>query len=162
MGSNPIGPSNALSLFMNLHDHFKSDHAKLRNRVAEVQAIVSGNDPARLEEIFLTLQREVRAHLRKEDDVYYPHVDAGKKIADRELIHSLRNDHAAVIFTLESLAIRLRKKVPVDEWKTKFDGMIAVLLAHFDHEEKALFPEVDRLFKPAELQKLFDKIKGLE
>ena len=31
-------------------------------------------------------------------------LDDGKRVEDRGLIHQLRNDHAAVIFTLESLA----------------------------------------------------------
>jgi len=55
-------------------------------------------------------------------------------------MHALRNDHAAVVFTLESLAIRLRRKVPLEEWKTKFEGMIKVLLEHFTIEEKNYSP----------------------
>ena len=145
---------------MTLHELFTADHAKLRQRIVEIQTVLAKN-PQKLEDHFPTFQQDVRAHFRKEDDVYYPHVGAGKKIADRELIHALRNDHAAVVFTLESLAIRLRKKVPLEEWKAKFDALIKVLLPHFDHEEKKLFPEVERLYEPAELQALLEKIQAL-
>src|SRR5258706_113609 len=103
---------------MTLHELFTADHAKLRTQIADLQAVLA-KSPKKLEGMFPAFQQDVRAHFRKEDDVYYPHVDGGKKITDRELIHALRNDHAAVIFSLESLAIRLRKKVPVEEWKTK-------------------------------------------
>jgi iron-sulfur cluster repair protein YtfE (RIC family) len=146
---------------MTLHELFIAEHAKLRQRVAEVQAVLAKN-PDQLEAVFSTFHQEVRAHFRKEDEVYYPFVDAGKKIKDRELIHALRNDHAAVVFTLESLAIRLRKKVPLPEWKGKFETMIKVLLPHFDHEEKKLFPEVERIISPTELQSLQDKIQALQ
>jgi iron-sulfur cluster repair protein YtfE (RIC family) len=145
---------------MTIHDIFSADHAKLRKLIQDVQAALA--HPEKLEEVFLKLQKETRAHLRKEDEVYYPHVDAGKKISDRELMHTLRNDHAAVVFALESLAIRLRKKVPVSEWKVKFETMINVLLPHFDHEEKVLFPEVERVLPPAELKMLLDKVQALE
>ena len=145
---------------MNVHELFAADHVRLRQRVVEIQTVLAKN-PAKLEELFLAFQQEVRTHFRKEDEVYYTRVDAGKKINDRELIHHLRNDHAAVVFTLESLAIRLRKKVPLEEWKTKFDAMIKVLLPHFDHEEQKLFPEVERTLPPATLQDLLDKVQAL-
>ncbi len=77
--------------------------------------------------------------------MYYPKVDADKRLPDRALMHALRNDHAAVVFALESLAIRLRKKVPVADWKVKFDTMINVLLPHFDQEEQQLYVAAERI-----------------
>jgi len=99
--------------------------------------------------------------LKKEDSVYYPAIDTGKQFADRELMHSLRNDHAAVVFALESLAIRLRKKVPLEEWKPKFEMMTKVLLEHFETEEKKLFPQVESGLPPATLQTLLIDIQAL-
>ena len=62
-------------------------------------------------------------------------------MTDRGLIHQLRNDHAAVIFTLESLAIRLRKNGVNPDWRTRFDNLMNVFLPHLDQEEKNLFPD---------------------
>src|SRR3982751_2328331 len=101
---------------MTLHDLFATDHAQLRDRIAELQSASRKNVEA-VEVLYPAFQQAARAHFRKEDEVYYPYVDAGKRIEDRELMHTLRNDHAAVVFALESLAIRLRKKVPLPEWK---------------------------------------------
>jgi len=145
---------------MNVHQLFSADHAKLRQRINEIQEILT-NTPEKLESVFPTFQREVREHFRKEDEAYYPHVDAGKTTSDRELMHALRNDHAAVVFALESLAIRLRKKVPLGEWKMKFDTMTKVLLPHFDQEEQKLFLEVERVLPPDELKTLLDKVQAL-
>ncbi len=146
---------------MNIHELFETDHAQLRKRIADVKSALSG-PPDILESTFSNLQKEVRDHFRKEDEVYYPYVDAGGKIGDRELMHTLRNDHAAVVFALESLAIRLRRKVPMSEWKVKFETMINVLLPHFDDEEKKLFPEIARLLAPDELKMLLKKVHALE
>src|SRR5262245_20393098 len=101
---------------MTLHEIFIADHKRLRQEIAALQTAVAKKSPG-LEEMYLAFQKHAREHLLKEDGVYYPHVDAGKRIADRDLMHTLRNDHAAVVFALESLAIRLRKKVPLTEWK---------------------------------------------
>jgi iron-sulfur cluster repair protein YtfE (RIC family) len=145
---------------MTVHELFTADHVRLRKEIAAIQSALASK-PGHLESLFLDFQKSARAHLRKEDEVYYPHVDAGKKLRDRELMHSLRNDHAAVVFALESLAIRLRKKVPLPEWKLKFDTMINVLLAHFDMEEQTLFPAVQSALPPAELKTLLDKVQAL-
>jgi len=145
---------------MTVHDLFTADHIRLRKEIAGIQSALASK-PGELESLFLDFQKSARAHLRKEDEVYYPYVDAGKKLGDRELMHSLRNDHAAVVFALESLAIRLRKKVPLPEWKVKFDTMINVLLEHFDTEEQKLFPFVERALPPAELKALLEKVQAL-
>jgi iron-sulfur cluster repair protein YtfE (RIC family) len=146
---------------MHIHDIFIADHKTLRQKIAELQSAVEKRSD-QLETLYLAFQKEMRDHFRKEDEVYYPYVDGEKKIADRELMHTLRNDHAAVVFALESLAIRLRRKVPLEEWAVKFDSMIQVLLPHFDHEEKNLFPEVEKTFPASALQTLLEKVQALE
>jgi iron-sulfur cluster repair protein YtfE (RIC family) len=146
---------------MTLHELLTAEHGRLRQQIADIQKALQTRNPA-LESAYAAFQKDARAHFRKEDEVYYPHVDQGKKLGDRELMHSLRNDHAAVVFALESLAIRLRKQVPMDEWKAKFDTMIKVLLIHFEQEEQKLFPTVERLLPPAELQDLLTKTQALE
>ena len=55
-------------------------------------------------------------------------------------MHQLRNDHAAVVFTLESLAIRLRKNGVNPDWRSRFENLMDVFLPHLDQEEKTLFP----------------------
>jgi iron-sulfur cluster repair protein YtfE (RIC family) len=144
---------------MTIHELFIADHARLRHQITTLQNTTASL--ADLEQSYAGFQKDLRAHFHKEDSVYYAYVDAEKKIPDRELFHTLRNDHAAVIFALESLAIRLRKKVPLPEWKSKFHTMIQVLLPHFDQEEQKLFPEVERLFTPAELEALHEKVRSL-
>ncbi|OGR93101.1 MAG: hypothetical protein A2992_08860 [Elusimicrobia bacterium RIFCSPLOWO2_01_FULL_59_12] len=145
---------------MTVHELFAREHAQLRQGITEILRTLTEN-PQGLEGVFLKFQHDARAHFRKEDEVYYPYVDSGKKIGDRELMHTLRNDHAAVIFALESLAIRLRKKSPPAEWKVKFETMTSVLLPHFDHEEQKLYPEVERVLLPADHQKLLEQIQAL-
>jgi hypothetical protein len=96
---------------------------------------------AGLLEDFRTL---IQKHFRRED-FFYRRIDDGKRVSDRGLMHTLRNDHAAVLFTLESLAIKLRKGGPTPEWEKRLMSMFDVLLPHLDHEEADLFPLIESL-----------------
>src|SRR4051812_19090513 len=102
MGSNPIGPSNVFISTMTVHESLTNDHQTIRKRVADIQAAI-GKDKAKLESLFSLFQGDVSRHFNRED-VYYRVLDEGKRIDERVLMHDLRNDHAAVVFTMESLA----------------------------------------------------------
>ena len=145
---------------MTVHDQLKADHQIIRERIAEIKQALTKN-PAQLAKLFPALQATIRAHLRKEDDVYFHVLDDGKRISNRELMHDLRNDHAAVVFSLESLAIKLRNGLPVPEWKKKFEAMTAVLLPHLDHEEKELFEKAEKLLTAPEFKTIQDEIQKL-
>ena len=123
---------------MNPHDLLVSDHQKLRTQAGSLRAAIE-KDPKKLESELLSFQQAVQKHFKLENG-YYRVLDDGKRFSDRGLVHQLRNDHAAVVFTLESLAIRLRKNGVNPDWRTRFDNLMAVFLPHLDEEEKNLFP----------------------
>src|SRR5947209_6818655 len=100
---------------MEPHDLLASDHQELRAQADRLQSLV-GQDPEKLGKALADFQTSVSKHFKREDG-YYRIVDNDKRIPDRGLIHQLRNDHAAVIFTLESLMIRLRKNGVNPEWR---------------------------------------------
>jgi iron-sulfur cluster repair protein YtfE (RIC family) len=154
--ANPIG----LTPIMNIHDYFRSEHRQIEEQVSSIRKTLKAS-PEKLEVQFSKFHSLVRSHLRGEDEIYYPSVDGEKQISNRTLMHDLRNDHAAVVFTLESLAIRLRRKVPLTEWQVKFESMAQVLLAHFAHEENVLFPEVEKRITAADLNALLTQVKDL-
>ena len=84
----------------------------------------------------------------------------GKRVPDRGLIHQLRNDHAAVVFTLESLVIRLRKNGINPDWQSRFDNLMNVFLPHLDQEENHLFPIGRKMLSSAELDTISQKIQS--
>ena len=145
---------------MTANEILLADHSALRKQIAEVQAALAKN-PKKLAELYPPLQTALQNHFRREDSVYYRFLDEHPQRPDRELMHTLRNDHAAVLFTLESLAIRLRKNSPMDEWTQRFKQMEDVLFTHFDREERELFPWADQQL-PAERQSaLLQEIQNL-
>jgi len=145
---------------MTTHELLTADHEAIRKLATRLQA--AAKKPLQTFSDLLTgLQQAVQKHFRREE-VYYRTLDDGKRIQDRDLMHTLRNDHAAVIFSLESLAIRLRKNGYNPEWQKRLDGMLAVLLPHLDQEEKTLFPKGATLLSPAEMKSIQEQIETIE
>jgi len=61
--------------------------------------------------VFLNFQKERAPIFAKEDEVYYPHVDAGKRIPDRELIaHAAQGPLPPSFFALKAWLFGCGKK----------------------------------------------------
>jgi hemerythrin-like domain-containing protein len=145
---------------MNPHDVLTSDHQNLRDQAAKLRGLVD-QDPQKLSAALAEFQKAVQQHFKRED-AYYRVLDDGKRIEDRGLIHQLRNDHAAVVFTLESLAIRLRKNGVNPDWRTRFDNLMNVFLPHLDQEDNRLFPLGKKLLSRQELDAISQQIDNCE
>jgi hemerythrin-like domain-containing protein len=147
---------------MTLHDRFVTEHKALRQQVTEIRSALSAKSTPKVQELFSSFQEALRRHLHEEDSAYYRVLDDGRRVTDRGLMHGLRNDHAGVIFALESLMIRLRKPVPLPEWEKRFSAMIDVLLPHFDREEKELFPQAEKLLTPEQTKAILEEIERIK
>src|SRR5258706_5146044 len=145
---------------MNPHDLLAADHKALRTQADVLQKAVA-LDPVQLMDVLIDFQKNVQKHFKRED-AYYRILDDGNRVQDRGLIHQLRNDHAAVVFTLESLAIRLRKNGVNPDWRTRFDNLIKVFLPHLDTEDEMLFPIGRKTLSPAELDTITEHIQHCE
>ncbi|HVO32351.1 MAG TPA: hemerythrin domain-containing protein [Elusimicrobiota bacterium] len=144
---------------MLVHDPLIQEHAVIRRLAGELWD-GDDKDMDTIVQRLARFQKLVMNHFACED-AYYAVVDAGKRFPDRHLIHDLRNDHAAVVFSLESLSIRLKKNGATPEWKTKLNNMLNVLLPHLDREEQALFPEGTRRLTNDELSAVADRMKSM-
>ena len=145
---------------MNPHEHLSSDHLALRKDAQTLQATIEAGSDALLNPL-LAFQKSVQRHFQKEDP-YYRILDDGKRLEDRGMVHQLRNDHAAIIFSLESLLIRLRKSGATPDWKGRFDTMMKVFLAHLDLEDTVLFPKGKTMLTAIELEQISAHIQDCE
>ncbi len=143
---------------MNPHDLLAADHKALRQLGSSLRNAIE-KDAKDLERELSRFQEAVQKHFKREDP-YYRVLDDGKRVTDRGLIHQLRNDHAAVVFTLESLAIRLRKNGVNPDWRTRFENLMNVFLPHLDQEEKNLFPLARKLLSAEETETIARHIQS--
>jgi len=145
---------------MNPHELLSSDHVSLKKHAAQLRAAMDER-PQRLAEELAVFQKAVQKHFKREEP-YYRVLDEGKRLEDRGFVHQLRNDHAAVVFTLESLSIRLRKNGLNPDWRGRFDTLMNVFLPHLDLEEKELFPIGKKMLTPEELEGIVRHIEACE
>jgi hypothetical protein len=145
---------------MNPHDLLFEDHIALREQAAALRAALE-QDGSKLGEVLTTFQKAIQKHFKREE-IYYRILDEGKRVPDRGLVHQLRNDHAAVVFTLASLAIRLRKHGVNPDWRTRFDNLMNVFLPHLDNEDSHLFPIGKKMLTAEELATIFQQIQSGE
>jgi hypothetical protein len=145
---------------MDPHEQLLSDHRALRTRAADLRAAIE-NGPRVLALKLDSFQKVVQKHFRRED-IYYRILDDEKRLPDRGLVHQLRNDHAAVVFTLESLAIRLRKSGVSADWRVRFDNLMSVFLPHLNQEEQALFPAGRKTLSVGELKTITAQMNSCE
>lgn len=145
---------------MNPHDLLTSEHAALRHQVGVLQEAVD-KDPKTLAEELVRFQQTVQKHFKREE-VYYRILDDGKRLDDRGLVHQLRNDHAAVVFALESLSIRLRKNGLNTDWRTRLALLVSVFVPHLDQEDTLLFPLGQKILSPKELDTIAQQLETLE
>ncbi len=144
---------------MDLLNAFRLDHQRLKNRVEVIEAALR-NDPGSHSALFFDFQAKASAHLKRKD-LFYARLDDGRRIEDRVLMHDLRNNHAAVVFSLESLGIRLRKSGPNEDWQKRWAAMVEVLIPHLEKEEKELFPLALKWLSADEQRQLTADIEAL-
>lgn len=144
---------------MEIHPLLLQEHDTLRKSVQSLEAAIE-KKAVSFPTDFASFQTFIAKHFKKKD-LYYLQVDRDHRVEDRVLMHDLRNDHAAVVFTIESLGIRLRKNGLNPEWEKKWQTMVEVLLPHLKREEETLFPIGKKLLSPEEETTLVNDIQNL-
>ena len=144
---------------MNLLDTFRHEHQQLRERLTRLEEALA-QDETTFPAVFFAFQADASAHMKRKD-LFYKQLDENHRVPDRVLMHDLRNNHAAVVFALESLGIRLRKNGPNAEWRLRWTSMTNVLKPHWDQEERDLFPLFESLLSAEEQQRLTRDIEAL-
>jgi hypothetical protein len=145
---------------MDPHNLLITEHNDLRAQAEALKALVD-QDPQLLGAELARFQSAVQKHFKCED-AYFRVLDDDKRVPDRGLVHQLRNDHAAVVFTMESLAIRLRKNGVNPDWRGRFDNLMNVFLPHLDQEEKQLFTLGRKILTQSELEQISQQIQNYE
>jgi hemerythrin superfamily protein len=137
---------------MNAIQLLKDDHKKVRALLAELAATTSRGVKTR-GELLAKVGKELRAHTKIEEEIFYPAFKAAAEKSDDEAMYfEAKEEHRAV----ELLVLPdLEKTDPASEC---FGGRAKVLKELIEHhageEEKEMFPRARKLLSAAELNEL--------
>ncbi len=134
---------------MNAIELLKKDHEKVKQLFAEYDL---ADD--RKHEIADTIFRELEAHSRVEEDIFYPAVRKNSDKQGKEVVkHSIEEHHE-----VDDLISELRAMDPSDpDFDDRFEEMIEDVEHHIDQEEAEMFPMAEALGK--ELDRLGEQIE---
>lgn len=126
----------------------KSDHDKVRGLLEELTNTTERATKKRAE-LCAQIAKELEAHTRIEEEIFYPAFKKAGGKDDVVLIHEAKEEHRAV----DKLVLPdLQKTEP---GSLEFSGRAKVLKEliehHADEEEEDMFPEAKRLFSKEEL-----------
>ena len=145
------------SMSMNIHQTFVHEHQTLQQQAQELESAFR-HGSAQLAGLMVQFQAAVLRHLKRKD-VYYARVDDGRRVPNRQLMHDLRNDQAALVLAFDCLVTRTLRSGGDGDW-TKWLEIKDLLLSHFQKEEATLFPLVQVLLTSADLECLGRELSG--
>jgi Hemerythrin HHE cation binding domain len=115
---------------MNAYDVLFEHHKDLRRLCEKITAIPPASDERR--DALNELLMELDIHMRIEDDLFYPAVEAAS-----ELVAIAHAEHRQV---WEQLAVVLRTRPTAPNYEQEWHSFVTVLDAHASEEERDLCP----------------------
>ena len=134
----------------------KKDHVTVRALLTELEA-TSPRAAKKRVELLAKIEREIKAHSKIEEEIFYPAFKAaGKKGDDAKMFFEATEEHrAAGDLVLPDL-------LATDPASEKFSGRAKVLkeliFHHAKEEEKDMFPRAKELLSKGELLSLGEKM----
>lgn len=140
-------------LSMNAFALMKKDHKKVAELFEELIQTTSRAVKKR-EELFHELKKEIDAHAKMEEAVYYPAIKERKETHDIAL--EAYEEHHVVKLLLGEL-----DKLPKDreEWIAKLSVLKENVEHHVEEEEGEMFRESEKLFSTADAELLGEKME---
>ena len=132
------------------HQPLADELTRLQAMAARVLKVHGPKDPERLAELYetvLALETDLIPHLRKEEDVLFPLIIAGRPLDAGEAVQALRLEHDGVATLLTRARELTDHYVPPDHacmtWRALFNGLSELevdLKRHIHLENNILFP----------------------
>ena len=134
----------------------EEDHRKVKQLLKE-GADSKADQESEREELFATIRKEMEAHERIEEEIFYPALKAHPKA--RATVLEGFEEHHVVDEVMGELA---QTDVGDERWAAKFTVMKENIEHHIEEEESTMFPEARDAFDGAELEELGRRMTQLK
>ena len=126
----------------------KQDHERFRKLMKEIDDTTERGVKTR-DELFSTFEREIRAHERMEEEIFYPALLKHPKMKDM-VLEGFEEHHVVDVLSDEL------EDVPFDDehWAAKFTVIKENVEHHLEEEEGDMFAKARRLLDDDELETL--------
>jgi len=133
---------------VNAIDLLEDDHRKVKKMLAEGEETTERAEVTR-SALYATLRREMEAHERSEEEIFYPALKAHPRA--RDIVLEGIEEHHVVDEIMGELG---ETDVTDETWAAKFKVMKENIEHHIDEEEGEMFSEARKAFEHNELEAL--------
>jgi hemerythrin superfamily protein len=145
---------------MNAIDLLKRDHRTVASLFESFEKAKEMDRETSKSELFASIRKELDAHTRVEEEVFYPAFgEAAEKDDDKELVLEAGEEHKQVKTLLAELE-------GLDADDKTFDAKMKVLKDNIEHhveeEEKEMFPDAQKLLGSERLEELGERMAALK
>jgi iron-sulfur cluster repair protein YtfE (RIC family) len=133
---------------MNAIDLLEDDHRKVKKMLAEGEKTTERAEVTR-SDLYATLRREMEAHERIEEEIFYPALKQHPKA--RDIVLEGFEEHHVVDEIMGEIG---ETDVTDETWAAKFKVMKESIEHHIEEEEGEMFPKARQAFYKDELEAL--------
>lgn len=139
-----------------ISDFFEKDHNRLDNLFKQFQASKS-NDFALAKSCFKEFMFGLKRHIVWEEEILFPIFEQKTGMRDSGPTAVMRFEHELINKALDGI----HKKIKEGRIDTELEesSLMEVLVEHNSKEEGILYPAMDQLLTPPEVNMVFEKIK---
>ena len=141
-----------------VHDCFAKDHDRLDGHFAEFQNLKRTDFPtakANFKQFMFGLKR----HIVWEEEILFPIFERNTGMRDMGPTAVMRQEHVLIHQRLDALHAKVRAADP--ESDAEAEALLAVLKDHNMKEEQILYPAIDQMLAPGELEAVEKAMAGV-
>ena len=141
---------------MNAIDLLEEDHRKVKKMLAEGEQTTERAEVTR-SDLYATLRRDMEAHERIEEEIFYPALKRHPKAKD--IVLEGFEEHHVVDEIMGELG---ETEVTDETWAAKFKVMKESIEHHIEEDEGEMFPKARQVFDEDELEALGNRMLELK
>lgn len=141
----------------NILDLIRADHAKLLVLAENVEILRSSNQTTAAMQNFSMLVALASAHMRAEEQVFYPALEKGK-VNTKTILAGIEEHN----LTRQEAAALQNMPIQSDGWGARFEVMTDVTKQHMDEEETTIFTIAEKDLTMQQLNDLGMRFKQAE
>lgn len=135
--------------------HLVGEHGEVSSLMKRIARTAEGS--ALREELFPEVKKELLAHAKSEEKVFYPELRKHAEL--RDLIQKSKQQHERVEKKLKKLSSGNKA---TKTWLLEFERMQRAVEEHVELEEKTIFPQTRELFSGDELSDMLERYEKEE
>ena len=132
------------------------DHKKVK-QIIEDLLLTTAQAKKKRQELLTKLKEELQLHEKIEETVVYP-VFKEKKDMKAHTLEAYQEHHVVDVLLAELESLDFKDEA----WKAKLTVLQENLLHHIAEEEKAIFPQAEKILKPQELEEIKQNIEQMK